>query len=75
MNTAVMKERIAEASPRFKARIAGVFYFLVILTALFAEVSRGRLVVYGEAAATAHNILAHEPLSRLGFASALIAVA
>jgi hypothetical protein len=38
-------ERIAEASPRFKARIAGVFYLLTILTGAFALVSvRGRLV-------------------------------
>jgi len=27
-----MMERIAEASPRFKARIAGVFYLLTFLT-------------------------------------------
>ena len=76
MSTTVMKERIAEASPRFKARIAGVFYLLNILTGVFAErFVRGRLVVHGDAAATATNFLAHEPLSRLGFASALICVA
>ncbi len=69
-----MMERIAEASPRFKARIAGVFYLLTMLTGVFAELFvRGRLVVYGDAAATATNILAHEPLFRLGFASDLIA--
>jgi len=69
-------ERIAEASPRLKAKIAGVFYLLNILTGVFAEVFvRGRLVVYGDAAATATNILAQEPLFRLGFASALICVA
>jgi hypothetical protein len=32
MSTDVMMERIAEASPRFKARIAGLFYLLVFLT-------------------------------------------
>jgi hypothetical protein len=31
MSTAVMTERITEASPRFKAKIAGVFYLLTIL--------------------------------------------
>jgi ABC-2 type transport system permease protein len=31
LSTAVMMERVAEASPRFKARIAGVFYLLNIL--------------------------------------------
>jgi hypothetical protein len=69
-----MMERIAEASPRCKARIAGVFYLLNGLTYGFAMGSvRGKLVVYGDAAATAHNILAHEPLYRLGFAADLIA--
>ena len=72
----VMMERIAEASPGFKARIAGVFYLIGGLAYVVAEnFVRGRLVVYGDAAATATNILAQEPLFRLGFASALICVA
>jgi hypothetical protein len=32
MSTAVMMKRIAEASPQFKARIAGVLYLLIMLT-------------------------------------------
>ena len=69
-------ERIAEASPRLMARIAGVFYLLNILTGVFAWFFvSGRLVVYGDAAATATNILAHQPLFRLGFAAELITVA
>ena len=32
-----MMKRIREASPRFKARIAGVLFLLVILTAAFTE--------------------------------------
>lgn len=67
-------ERIAEASPRFKAKIAGVFYLLTGLTAFDLFFVLGRLVVYGDAAATATNILAHEPLFRLGFAAELIGV-
>jgi hypothetical protein len=43
MNTPVIMERIAEASPRFKARMAGVLYFLSLLTAVFGEFVRGRL--------------------------------
>ena len=71
-----MMERIAEASPRFKARIAGVFYLLTILTRMFVEISvRNRLVVSDDAAATASNILAHESLWRLGFAADIIAFA
>jgi hypothetical protein len=38
-----MMERIAEASPRFKARMAGVFYLLNILTGGAALFLRGRL--------------------------------
>jgi len=38
-------ERNREASPRFKARVAGVFYVLAVLTAAFAEgLVRGRLL-------------------------------
>jgi Domain of unknown function (DUF4386) len=59
-----------EASPRFKARIAGLLYLIIIVGGIFAEmIVRGRLVVHGDAAATAHNILAHEMLYRLGFAA------
>ena len=45
MSTAVMLERMAEASPRFKARIAGVFYLLTFVMGIFALMSvNGRLV-------------------------------
>ena len=71
-----MMERIAEASPRFKARMAGLFQLLEGLTAAFGQVIvRDRLVVAGNAAATAANILGHERLFWLGFASSLIGVA
>jgi len=61
-------ERMAEASPRVQARIAGFLYLIVIVGGIFAEVFvRGRLVVHGDAAATSHNILTHEMLYRWGF--------
>ena len=43
-----MMERIAEVSPRPRARITGVVYLLYFLTAVSAEVfvGRGRLVLY-----------------------------
>jgi Domain of unknown function (DUF4386) len=71
-----MIERNAETSPRFKARIAGVFYLLTILTRMFVEIFvRKRLVVLDNAAATATNILAHQPLWRWGFAADIVAFA
>ena len=48
MSAALTMERIAEASPRSKARIAGAIYVLSVLTAAFAEMFiRGRLSVAG----------------------------
>jgi hypothetical protein len=71
-----MMKRIAEASPRFKARLAGVCQLLEAITATFGQVIvLGRLVVSGNAAATAANILGHERLFWLGFASSLLGVA
>src|ERR1700693_668946 len=67
--------RIAETSPRFKARMAGVFQLLEALTATFGQVIvLNRLGVSGNAVATAANILRHERLFWLGFASSLIGV-
>lgn len=73
MSTAEMVERIAEASPRFKARVAGVLWFMTILTGIFALSASRRLVVSGDAAATATNLLANESLFRLAFVADLIA--
>ena len=76
MSTAVIMERIAEVSPLSRARIAGIFYLVTILTRMFVEIFvRGRLVVSDNSAATATNILAHEQLWRLGFAIDIIAFA
>jgi Domain of unknown function (DUF4386) len=69
MGTIAITEQVADGSPRLKARIAGFLYLIVIIGGIFAEIGvRGRLVVNGDPAATAHNIVAHELLYRLGFA-------
>jgi hypothetical protein len=62
----------AECSPQSYARIAGVLYLLIIAAGLFAEAFvRRRLVVPGDAAATASNITGHASLFRLGIAADL----
>jgi Domain of unknown function (DUF4386) len=68
-----MMERIVEGSPRPNARAIGVVYLLYFLTAFFGAYLMKGLVVFGDAATTANNILAHESLYRSGFAVGLIA--
>lgn len=59
-----------ELSPSAKARLAGFLYLLVIAGGIFAQLMvRDRLVVSGDAAATAENIMSHLLLYRLGFAT------
>jgi len=70
-----MTERIAAASLGPRARLTGVVYLFYFLTAVLGEVFLRGLVVDGDAAATANNILAHQPLFRLGLATGLIATA
>jgi Domain of unknown function (DUF4386) len=73
MSTAVTTERMAGASPRFQARMAGLIAWITT-TAGFAAIVVGNLVVYNDAAATAHNILANELLYRLAAVGDVIAV-
>ena len=73
MSTALTTERMAEASPRLQARMAGVIAWITT-TSGFAAIVSGGLVVSGDAAATAHNILAHETLFRLAVAGDVISL-
>ena len=68
-----MTERIAETLARPRARITGVIYLFYFLTAVFGEFLLKGIFVSGDATATASNILAHQPLFRLGLANGLIA--
>ncbi|HEY5008675.1 MAG TPA: DUF4386 family protein [Caulobacteraceae bacterium] len=68
-----MTEPIATASPRSRARMAGVLYLITIAAGFFAFSARSGLIVSGEAAATARNILASEPLYRASIAPTLSA--
>jgi hypothetical protein len=64
-----------EANPARYARRAGWLYLFIIVAALFAELFvRGRLIEFGDAAATAHNILVHETLYRFGFVAGVAVV-
>jgi Domain of unknown function (DUF4386) len=55
------------------ARIAGFLYLIYIVTTIFANASRTKLIVFGDAIATANNILASEWLFRIGFMSDVLA--
>jgi hypothetical protein len=71
MNT--ITNAMTEMSPRTKARLAGAFYLATILTGIFAQgFISARLIVPGDATATATNILSHDGLFRLGFAVYMI---
>jgi hypothetical protein len=57
------------------ARIAGLIYFLYFVTHILSDVIRDGLIVTGEAAATASNILAHKGLFTITSVGDLIAAA
>ncbi len=59
-------------SPLIYARIAGFLYLLLLPLGFFTLYVSSRLVVPGDAATTASNILASESLFRLGIVSALL---
>jgi len=55
------------------ARIAGALYLIYIVVHAFANViGRSKLIVFGDAATTAHNIMASAWQFRIGFVSDLI---
>ncbi len=65
-----MEEHEVESSPRVLSRIGGVLYLIIIVIGLFGEAFvRNRIIVPGDATATAANIRSMESLWRLGIAA------
>lgn len=63
-------------SSKKTARIAGVLYLIIIIAGIFAEFFvRSRLIVPGDAAATANKITASGSLFRIGIAADLVMIA
>jgi hypothetical protein len=68
-------EPIASLSPRFKGRLAGLFYVLTAGTSVFGQsFVLSKLVVEGDASATAMHISAHQNFFRLGFAVLVLSI-
>jgi Domain of unknown function (DUF4386) len=69
-----MRERIAEASPRFKCRVAGFLYLFIIVGALFAPfaVAPSGMMRGDAALPTTAQILASKPLYVFGGAAQLV---
>lgn len=64
-----MEENRVVASPRVLARIGGVLYLIIIAGGIFGEAFiRGRVIVSGDATATAANLRSLESLWRFGAA-------
>lgn len=71
-----MTNHIREASPQSLARMAGLFSLLTIVGGVFAQIAvSDKLVVFGDAAATAANILTHKSLFQWGFGVYLVEMA
>jgi Domain of unknown function (DUF4386) len=67
-----ISQKIADLSLRKTARMAGLFYLIFILTTVLASYIRGNIIVTGDAAATANNIVASQGLFRVGFVTELV---
>ena len=71
-----MTNRMPDISPRKAARIAGFGWLIIIIAGIFAEFFiRMQLIVPGDAAATANNIMDSEWLFRISIVSDLIMLA
>lgn len=70
-----MTGHIINASQQRIARVAGIGYLIIIVAGIFAEFAvRSRLIVSGDPAATASNILGSESLFRISMASDMLMI-
>lgn len=70
-----MTNHSVETSPQVYARIGGALYLIIIGLGIFGEAFvRGRIIVSGDAAATAANIISMESLWRFGIASEFLSL-
>ena len=68
-----MTTRIADISLRKAALVAGFGYLIIFILGGFTNfIARDNLIVSGDAATTAHNIMASESLFRMGLAGGVI---
>ncbi len=71
-----MNDHVADARRAAYARSAGIAYLVIIAAGIFAEFFvRSSLIVWGDAAATAANIVSSASLYRAGLAAELIMLA
>ena len=71
-----MTNRVADISLRQAARVAGFGYLIIFILGGFVNfIARQNLIVPGDAATTASNIVASESLFRMGIAGGLISLA
>ena len=68
-----MTTRTVEVSPQVYARIAGSLYLIIIIAGALGQIFiRGRLIIAGDAVATAGNLMASQSLWRIGIAGDLL---
>ena len=70
-----MSARTVEASPQLFARVGGGLYLIVIALGTYLQVVMGRVIVPGDAAATAAHLTSMESAWRWGIAAELLSLA